>query len=239
MAETKEDLSMRIAPVAAPVRRQVVRVLRSAITSGRFEPGQRLVEKDLCELMGVSRPSIREALRQLETQGLVDLVPNRGPSVARLSRQDAESIYQVRAALESMAARQFAESATDGQIETLRSKVEVLRKAYATEDVEAIVSAKQEFYDVLLDGSGNTVVKGILYSLNDRITRLRRVSLSSAKRVKSSMAEIQAVLNAIIRRDGPGAYEASLRHVESATQAALWNSASVAPPASAKRKVKK
>src|SRR5690606_4359359 len=99
------DLSMRVASVAAPVRRQVAKVLREAITSGRFAPGQRLIEKDLCELLGVSRPSVREALRELESEGLIEIIPNRGPLVKRLTAADAASVYQVRAALEALAAR--------------------------------------------------------------------------------------------------------------------------------------
>jgi DNA-binding GntR family transcriptional regulator len=97
------DLSMRIAPAAAPVRQQVAEVLRFAITSGRFAPGQRLVEKGLCELTGVSRASVREAPRQIETTGMIETLPNRRPSVTRLSRQDAASIYEVRDALDALA----------------------------------------------------------------------------------------------------------------------------------------
>ena len=95
------------------MRHQVAEVLRAAITTGRFAPGQRLVEKDLCELTGVSRASVREALRQLESEGLIQTLPNRGPLVSRLSTQDAASIYQVRGALEALAAQLFANHATD------------------------------------------------------------------------------------------------------------------------------
>src|ERR1044072_1826069 len=109
-------LSMRVARVAAPVRQQVAEVLRAAITSGRFAQGQRLVEKDLCELTGVSRASAREALRHLESEGLIETLPNRGPLVSRLSPRDAASIYQVRGALEALAAQLFAVQASDAQI---------------------------------------------------------------------------------------------------------------------------
>jgi DNA-binding GntR family transcriptional regulator len=218
---TMTDLSMRVAPVAAPVRQQVAEVLRVAITTGRFAPGQRLVEKDLCELTGVSRASVREALRQLESEGLIETLPNRGPLVSRLSTQDAASIYQVRGALEALAAQLFASNATDEQIAGLEAAVRVLDQAYKAQDVDRIVDAKRRFYDVLLAGSGNSMIGTILSTMNARITMLRRVSLSSPKRAPASIREIRAVLNAIKKRDPQAAYEASLHHIQQAAKVAL------------------
>jgi DNA-binding GntR family transcriptional regulator len=215
------DLSMRVAAVAAPVRQQVAEVLRAAITTGRFAPGQRLVEKELCELTGVSRASVREALRQLETEGLIETVPNRGPSVSRLSPQDAASIYQVRGALEALAAQLFAAQASDAQVAELEGAVLVLEQAYKARDVDRIVDAKRRFYTVLFQGSGNSMIASILNTMNARITMLRRVSLSSPKRGPASLREIRAVLTAIKRRDPQAAYEASLRHIQQAAKVAL------------------
>jgi DNA-binding GntR family transcriptional regulator len=215
------DLSMRVAPVAAPVRQQVAEVLRAAITSGRFPPGQRLVEKDLCELTGVSRASVREALRQLESEGLIETLPNRGPLVSRLSRQDAASIYQVRGALEALAAQLFATQASDEQVAELEATVRVLDQAYKAQDLERIVEAKRSFYEVLFTGSGNSMIPSILSTMNARITMLRRVSLSSPKRAVASLREIRAVLSAIKKRDPKAAYEASLHHIQQAAKVAL------------------
>lgn len=220
-ANTMTDLSMRVAPVAAPVRQQVAEVLRSAITTGRFAPGQRLVEKDLCELTGVSRASVREALRQLETEGLIETLPNRGPLVSRLSAQDAASIYQIRGALEALAAQLFASLASDQQIAELEAAVRVLDQAYKSGDVARIVEAKRRFYDVLFEGSGNSMIASVLNTMNARITMLRKVSLSSPKRAPASIKEIRAVLTAIKRRDPQAAYEASLHHIQQAAKVAL------------------
>jgi DNA-binding GntR family transcriptional regulator len=215
------DNSMRVAPVAAPVRSQVVETLRTAITSGRFAPGQRLVEKDLCDLLGVSRPSVREALRELESEGLINTIPNRGPLVSMLSARDAASIYQVRGVLEGLAAKLFAEKATPEQIQELSDSVDRLADAYGTLDVELILVAKRAFYDVLLGGSQNVVIPSMLRTMNARITQLRRVSLSSAKRLPGSMREIRAVLKAIKNRDPEAAFQASLRHIEQASKVAI------------------
>ena len=215
------DISMRVTAVAAPVRRQTAKLLRNAITSGRFAPGQRLVERDLCELLGVSRPSVREALRELESDGLIDIIPNRGPSVKYLTAADAASVYQIRASLEALAARLFVENATDQQVAGLGAAVKRLAEAYESKDVERILAAKQDFYDVYFEGSGNHVIQSLLKSLNDRVTLLRRLTLSSPKRAKESIREIRSLFAAIKRRDAEAASKASMHHVQQAAKVAL------------------
>lgn len=215
--------SLRIESVAAPVRQKVVEALRGAITAGRFAPGERLTERKLCELTGVSRVSVREALRQLESEGLIEIQPNRGPLVSRLSKQDAVSLYQMRGALEALAARLFAAAASDQKIEELAAAVSLLQKAYKRRDIEAIVLGKRRFYDVLIEGSGNRMIGATLNTMYARINQLRRLSLSSPRRAPQSMREIRAVLAAIRRRDPDAAYAASLHHVEQAARAALAN----------------
>ena len=218
---TASDQSMRVAIVAAPIRSQVVETVRNAIISGRFAPGQRLVEKELCDLLGVSRPSVREALRELETEGLIHTIPHRGPLVSMLSVQDAISIYDVRGVLEALAAKLFAEHATDEQIAALRDSVDQLGVAYRTQNVEQILVAKKAFYEVLLTGSQNVIIPSILRTMNARITQLRRVSLSSPKRLPGSMKEIRAVLKAIEARDPEAAFQASMRHIAEASKVAV------------------
>lgn len=215
------DLSMRIAALAAPVRQQVAEVLRSAITSGRFAPGQRLVEKDLCTLTGVSRASVREALRQLETEGLIHTLPHRGPSVAHLTAEDAASIYQIRGALEALAAQLFAQNARDDQVVELEASVKTLEAAYQGRDIEVIIAAKRRFYEIMMAGSGNNMIASVLNKMNARVTMLRKVSLASPERWPSSIREIRAVVRAIKKRDPEAAFSASQRHIQQAAREAL------------------
>jgi DNA-binding GntR family transcriptional regulator len=221
MPTATSDLSLRVAAVAAPVRQRVVEVLRSAITSGRFAPGQRLLERDLCELTGVSRTSVREALRQIETEGLIQASPSRGPVVARLTPEDAASIYQIRSALEGLAARLFATAASDEQVREIEGAFRVLRDAYRSRDIDQILAAKSRFYEVLLEGSGNRMIASILATVHARITLLRRVSLSSPRRAPASIREISAIVGALKRRDPEAAWRASVHHVEQAARTAL------------------
>jgi len=218
---TADDRSMQVRVVAAPVRQQVFETMRAAIISGRFRPGQRLVEKDLCELMKVSRPSVREALRHLESEGLIETVPNRGPVVAMLTRDDVVNIYQVRGALEALAARLFAAEASREQVAELEAALEALAQAIAGGKIEHVLPAKDRYYEVLFRGSGNAMIPSILRPMNARITLLRRVSLSSPVRGPKTLREIKAVVNAIKRRDPEAAWQASLAHVVAASKVAL------------------
>ena len=108
-----------IQKLAAPLRLQVLDGLRRAIIEGRLAPGARLTERELTEMMGVSRTVIREALRQLETEGLIANVPNKGPVVRALSLAEAKDLYTIRAVLEGLAARLFVQNAGDVEVKTI------------------------------------------------------------------------------------------------------------------------
>ena len=115
--------------IAAPLREQVVTWLRKSISEGRFEPGERLVERELCELTKVSRPLVREVLRQLEVEGLVVTVPQKGVIVVKITPAEAMQIYQVRGVLEGLAARLFAQNGTAAQKEALAENYKRLARA--------------------------------------------------------------------------------------------------------------
>lgn len=216
-----DNETMRVAAVAAPVRTQVADMLRNAITTGRFEPGRRLIEKDLCEMLGVSRPSVREALRELEAEGLIRTVPNRGPVVARLEIADAIGIYQIRGVLEALAAKLFCENATDEEITRLEQRVEQLAEAYRGGQIDAIIGAKAQFYEILLKGAANPLIPNFLRVINARIIQLRRVSLLSEQRMQSSIKEIERIMAAIKHRDRDAAFSATLVHIEAAAEAGI------------------
>lgn len=216
-----DDLSMRVVTIAAPVRTQVVESLRGAILDGRLAPGRRLVEKDLCQMLGVSRPSVREALRALEAEGLISSIPNRGPVVTELTPEDAASIYQVRGALESLAAELFTINASDENIADLRHAAGELEAAYDSGEVSRMIAAKRAFYDVLFLGSHNGIIAEILRTMNARITRLRAMGLSSSERRNDSKQEIRELVDALTRRDAQTAATLSRAHVEMAARSAL------------------
>ncbi|MCR4265025.1 GntR family transcriptional regulator [Nitratireductor sp. ZSWI3] len=215
------EQSTKLSFVAAPVRQQVVDALRQAISSGQFAPGQRLVERDLCEMFGVSRPPIREALRQLDAEGFVTTVPNRGPVVTKLDRSMIRSLYEVRAALEATAAFAFAQNATDEQIGLLSKKLDRIRDTYSRGDLAARMQAKNDFYDLLMTGSNNDVLPGMFCTINARINQVRTLSLSSPTRLPESLKEIEAIVAAITKRDAEHAFALSRSHVQEAAKTVM------------------
>jgi len=186
---------------AATLRALVEAKVRTAILSGHFKPGQRLVERELCELIGVGRTSVREALRQLEAEGLVSNVPHRGPSVSRISYEEAEQLYAFRGLLEGYAGQQFAQHGGADHMSRLTEAVEIFKRAAESENGSTILEAKTKFYDVLMDGCGNKFLQQALKLLHNRINLLRATSMMQPGRLKDSVAEICEIHDAIKARD--------------------------------------
>lgn len=214
---------MTITRSPAPVRTEAVRILQRAIASGRFSPGQRLVERELCELLGASRTTVREALRQLEAEGLVRLVPGKGVVAASISPSEAVALYQVREALEGLAGRLFTENASDAAVAELASLLDRLAGAVdeTPNDVKHVLAIKDQLYDVLFEGCGNSVLRSLAESVHARVTLLRSMSLSYPGRMSQMLAEIRAIIEALQRRDPAAAERACAEHVRSAARAAL------------------
>jgi GntR family transcriptional regulator, trigonelline degradation regulator len=209
-----------ITRTAAPVRTQVEYQLRQAILSGRFRPGDRLIGRELCELLGVSRTSLREALRLLESQGLVVNIPQKGLAVATLTLQEAEEIYQVRATVEGQAGRLFAERANSEQQAALQDALLAVESALESAVVSSLVAAKDHFYAALFAGAANRTMASIADALRDRIAWLRYLTLAQPGRADQSVAEMRRILTAVLARDCEGASTACVRHVEAAAAVA-------------------
>jgi DNA-binding GntR family transcriptional regulator len=211
--------SLKIIP--QPVRRQVEDALREAIVGGRFLPGEHLPDRVLCEAFGTSRSVVREAVRLLEAEGLIVVHPNRGPFVAPLSVDEAREIYEVRAALESLAGAGFARHATAAQRAALNAVYEELRDRGAAGDRNSLLDIKRRFYDILTQGCGNAYAARMLDRLLSRNAQLRATSLSRPDRLPRTIAEIGDIIAAIERHDPAAAAAACRRHVEQAAAVAL------------------
>lgn len=213
-----------IAPVliaGAPARSRVVGALRDAICQGLLTPGSRLNERELCESYDVSRTVVREGLRQLEGEGFVTIETNRGAVVAGISYTDAEHLFEVRGALESLACALFARRGTVEHKRALSAATARTAQAVNDGDLTGILAAKDAFYDALLQGAGNPELTSALRLLHARIRLLRRYSLSTENRHPKTLAEITAICDAIIAGDIEGARSAGEYHVAQAAHAAL------------------
>jgi GntR family transcriptional regulator, trigonelline degradation regulator len=209
----------RVERTPALIRSQVLENLRQAILTRRLAPGQRLIERELVELTGVSRTSVREALRELAAEGLVTAIPNKGTVVTSVSAEEARQLYQVRSALEALAGRLFVEHASAAQRKALVRALERVDRLAAKGS--PVLAAKDAFYDVLFEGGGNDALRSVVGTLHARVSVLRSLSLSVPGRPEHSVKELHAIVDAIVAGDADAAAAACARHVEEACRAAL------------------
>lgn len=198
---------------SASLRERVASSLRDAILTGKLKPGQKLVERELCASLDISRTLLREVLPQLQGEGLIKSVAHRGPYVAFVDAEEVRDIYQVRRVLETLAVREFVRNASEQQISDLRAQLSALKRPEARGDLRGLLRAKAGFYGVLLEGCGNRVVEQTLKQLNNRMVLYKRISLSVAGRLPGAIAELEALVDAIERRDVDKAAELSELHI--------------------------
>jgi DNA-binding GntR family transcriptional regulator len=222
---TKVDVKQPVPTIrrsAAPLRREVLEALRASIVSGRLEPGARLIERELIAMMGVSRTVIREALRQLEAEGLVDVVPNRGAIVRELTVAEARDLYAIRALLEGLAARMFVDKAGAQEIAALGRELKATAAAYRRGDPEETIAAKNRFFEMLFRGAKSETLSTMLATLLARIWRWRALGLShprrSPRRSDESVKGLQALYKAIEQRDAAAAEKLARQEVMNAAE---------------------
>ncbi len=207
--------TIEIERMAAPLRKRVLDALRVAIVSGQLQPGARLTERELIAMTSVSRTVIREALRQLETEGLVDMVPNKGPVVRALTAEEARDLYRIRAVLEGLAARLFVENANAEETKSLGSSLQAVRKAYKNGQAEDVLKSKNKFYEILNAGARSDTLGTMLSTLHGRIWRWRALGLKHPQRSKSrsqqSLSNLEEIVRSIKAGDADKA-EAIARH---------------------------
>lgn len=204
------------------LRHLVVEKLRELIATGHFRPGDRLVERELCEVLDVSRTSVREALRQLEAEGLIRTEPHRGPMVNRITLEETEQLFRVRALLEGFCGAEFALRGTDEELAAFDQAVaEFARAARASAGTQTLVACKAELYRCMIKGARNVFVEGMLTSLHNRINLLRATTMMQPDRLPRSVEEIEEINAAIQARDVERARQACINHVEQGAKVAL------------------
>jgi DNA-binding GntR family transcriptional regulator len=214
----------RLASLQQPstsLRSRIILSLRRAIETGVLEPGARLVERDLCEQLQVSRTSLREALGELQAEGILTYSPTRRLSVSVISRTDAENAYRIRAAMEALVVEQFIEKASDAELAALVQDSKQLKNAYRSGDVEQMLVAKRVFYDRICSGAQNPMAFDIINRLILRTSGLRRRSLMRKQRQQESVKEIDILIEAIRRRDVKSARDAAMQNVAHSASSAL------------------
>ncbi len=213
-----------LAPIhseSAPLRSKIMDAIRHAIELGTLKPGARLIEKDLCQRLAVSRTSLREALRELESEGIIERGSARGLTVVKLLPHDAANIYRIRAQIEALIFQQFTENVNDAQLLIIHDIYEELISAYDQGTFSAISRAKISWHNYVCEVAQNHIALEILARLTLRTAQLRRKSVVRKERQKQSIIEIRMLMDAIKRRDSVAAGEIARLHVINASISAL------------------
>lgn len=218
------DEPRRLLPVKLdsykPLREVVFESLREAIIMGRLRPGERLMELALAEELGVSRTPVREAIRKLELEGFVVMVPRKGAYVAGITDKDITDVFEVRAALEALAAGLAAERITEDEIEALQRAV-VQPFDDRSPDINAVVAWDTEFHNMIYRASRNERLSQIVTNLGEQIQRFRMTTLSLPGRTKEALLEHQAIAEAISERQIELARSLAEQHIENAENSLL------------------
>ena len=196
-----------------PLREVVFNTLRDDILRGELEPGERLMEIHLAEKLGVSRTPVREAIRKLELEGLVKMIPRRGAVVASITISDLEDVLEVRKVLEQLTVKLACEKITDEEIALLKKYHEEFAKAINTNDLTSLAEKDVSFHDVIYNASHNNRLIQILNNLREQMYRYRLEYIKDRQKRKLLVSEHEKILNAVMNRDSTTAEAAIDAHI--------------------------
>ncbi|MCX5901755.1 MAG: GntR family transcriptional regulator [Proteobacteria bacterium] len=201
----------------AGLRRRVFAVIEEAILNGKYLPGESLTESRLAGELGVSRTPIREALTQLEREGLVQLIPNKGALVTGISQKDIQDIYAIRMLIEGLAARWAAENISADELRELQEAID-LEEFYTTRgDIGRLMNLDSSFHQVIYRASKSRPLQYMLHTFHHYIQCARSQSIAAPGRAEQALAEHKAVLQAIRERDGEKAESLTAEHIRNAS----------------------
>lgn len=197
-----------------PLRDVVFQTLRQSILRGELKPGERLMEIRLANQLGVSRTPIREAIRMLELEGLVIMVPRKGAQVAQITKKDLNDVLEVRLGLEDLATKFACERITQEDLTALYHASRAFEKLLGTDDVQALAKADVDFHDIIYKATDNARLVQLLNNLREQMYRYRIEYLKDVRARKSLVQEHDALWEALRERDQEKARKIICAHVE-------------------------
>jgi len=206
-----------------PLREVVSETLREAIVNSVLKPGERLMEIQLAEELGVSRTPVREAIRKLELEGFVIMIPRRGTYVADLSIKDINEVFEIRTALDVLAAGLAAERITDDELEVMERILVQIGEYIDQNELEPIVDLDSQFHDILYKACRNDRLVGIINNLREQFTRFRTISMAFPGRIQNTLEEHSRLVEAIAARDVDLAQQLAREHMENSEQTLLMD----------------
>ena len=200
------------------LRGQVFDKIRSDILKGRYQKGDELVECTIGKEMGVSRTPVREAIRQLELEGLVQLIPNKGAFVTGISASDVRDIYLIRSRLEGLAARMAAEHISSEQLAEMEETIVLSDYHVKIEHFEQVCEMDGKFHKLLYAASGSRILEHTLTDFHQYVQRVRMASITNRIRMHKSNSEHEKILEAIRNKDGDQAEKVAAEHISNTVE---------------------
>ena len=204
-----------------PLRDVVFNTLRQAILRGELKPGERLMEIQLANKLGVSRTPIREAIRKLELEGLVLMIPRRGAEVAEITEKSLRDVLEVRGALEELAVKLACQKITDAEITELRMAEKEFEQALKSGDVTIFAEADVKFHDVIYRATDNQRLIQLLFNLREQMYRYRVEYLKREEAHENLLVEHRRIIETIAARDMDAAVDAVCQHIDNQVSAVI------------------
>ncbi|SNT14284.1 transcriptional regulator, GntR family [Anaerovirgula multivorans] len=206
-----------------PIREIVFQKLREAIIDGRIKKGEHLVESIVATKMSVSRTPVREALRQLEIEGLILNIPRKGAIVQGITKEDALDIYDLREVLEGLMARLACRNITEADINRLKGIIELMEEAINNENYDEFLVLHGEYNTIILNSSKNKRLQSTLKNLYEYLTGLRSISLFTKDRRMVALEEHKEIVYALEKKDEDHVETLTRMHIRKAKKAFLSN----------------
>lgn len=204
-----------------PLRDLVYNNVRTAILSGSFEPGKRLMEVELAEMLGVSRTPVREALRKLEMEGFIDILPRKGAVVKVISVKDIQDLLEIRASLDELATRIACQKMTASNKKELKEVGDEFNKAVSNNDINAVVQNDIKFHDIIFASTQNEKLIQIINNLKEQIYRYRVLYIRDKSYLRNIVKEHDEIIFSIIEGDTKRAGEAAVIHIQNQESALI------------------
>ena len=201
-----------------PLRDVVFNTLRHAILKGELEPGERLMEISLAQKLGVSRTPIREAIRKLELEGLVSIIPNKGAFVEGVSTDDIRDIYEIRALLEGLCARWAATRISDELMAAMEENIYLTEFHEKKGNAKKLLELDNRFHELLYEAGGSKELMRVLKDYHEYVGRVRKVTLGETKRAKNSTHEHKQICEAIKNHDALLAEKCAREHINNSKE---------------------
>lgn len=204
-----------------PLRDEVFHTLRKAILTGELKPGERLMEIHLADKLGVSRTPIREAIRKLELEGLVTMIPRRGAQVAQITEKSMSDVLEVRRALDALCAELACDRITSGELDALQEACGRFEAAVHTGDLKAIAREDVAFHDIIVQATGNQRLIQLVNNLSEQMYRYRFEYIKDAGQHENLVQEHRMIYEGIVRKDREAASAAAKTHIDNQKKAIM------------------